>query len=45
MNEGEFVEGWSMNTFGQDTDFSSPKKSEAPLSNTKYLELQQISPF
>ena len=25
MNEGQFVEGWSMNTFGQNTDFQGEK--------------------
>ena len=32
MNEGEFVEGWSMNTFGQSTDF----KGEKFLARNKY---------
>ena len=32
MNEGEFVEGWSMNTFGQNTDF----KGEKFLARNKY---------
>ena len=32
MNEGEFVEGWSMNTFGQNTDF----KGETFLARNKY---------
>ena len=38
MNEGEFVEGWSMNTFGQSTDF----KGEKFLARNKYkiFELQ-----